>query len=84
VHNRNVSNNERKAMHITPFFGVLVLDRARPVHLYSVGANPSKEVEQQEERKTSSSLSPILQTDRLYGCSVVALQAERHETRGGS
>ena len=49
-----------------------------------MGVNLSKEVEQQEGRKTSSSLSPILQILRSDGYSAVALSAERHETRGGS
>ena len=76
--------NTMQCIYITPFLGVLVLDRSRPVHLYSLGVYLSKEVEQQEGRKTSSSLSPILQIHRSDGYSAVALPAERHETRGGS
>lgn len=59
-------------MHITPFLGVLVLNMVGPLQFYSVGVNPSKEVEQQEVKK----FGPILQTHPSDGYFVVALPAE--------
>ena len=44
-------------MHITPFLGVLVLNMVGPVQFYSVGVNPSKEVEQQEVKNTCADIA---------------------------